>query len=182
MKKPLSNIFPTNKYLFLPTDIHNFTPLKKTFKFFQFSSESLSTSMNSTKLEGDLQLILGLLCHFLLTNINFSKFFYYNLYLFKFVRILAKEKILLISIQDPTMPKIYQKRNPILGNINSCLCHRCKGHFISFTSNWYFFENEEFFYSQVFSLVHLHQKLVQNIYPNWSPHQHQCQQKNFQFL
>ncbi len=63
-------------------------------------------SMNSTKLDGDLQPILGSLSQFLLTNIKISKFSDCNLHLFKFARILAKEKIISVSIWDPTIPKI----------------------------------------------------------------------------
>jgi len=63
--------------------------------------------MNLTKLEGDLQPILESLGQFLLTNfINFSKISNYNLHIFKFVKIITKEKILLVSIWDPTIPKI----------------------------------------------------------------------------
>jgi len=40
-------------------------------------------------------------------------------------------------IWDPTIPKIWQARNPIVGNMDSCFCHHCKWHFISFTSIWY---------------------------------------------
>ncbi len=55
-------------------------------------------SKNSTKLDGDLQLILGSLGHFLLININFSKFSICKPHLLELVNILAKEKILSISI------------------------------------------------------------------------------------
>jgi hypothetical protein len=54
--------------------------------------------MNFTKLEGDLQPILGTLSQFLVTNINLSKKIDCSLHLFKFVKILTKEKILLVSI------------------------------------------------------------------------------------
>jgi len=104
--------------------------------------------MNSTKLKGDLQPILGSLCQFLLTTINFSKFFDYNLHLFKFVRNPTKEKIL---IQDPTMPKIFQKWNPTVGNIDSSLCHHYKTHFISFTSTWYHLKMRSFLFSSSFT-------------------------------
>ncbi len=67
--------------------------------------------MNSTKLEGDLQPILGSLGQFLLINIKISKFFYCNLNLLKFARILAKENIISVSIWDPTIAKILQTRN-----------------------------------------------------------------------
>jgi hypothetical protein len=60
--------------------------------------------MNFTKLEGDLQPILGTLGQILLTNINFSKKLDYSLHLLKFVKIPTKEKILLVSILDPTIP------------------------------------------------------------------------------
>jgi len=53
--------------------------------------------MNFIKLNGDLQLTLWSLGQFSLTNINFSKTIDCNLHL-KFVKILAKEKILLVSI------------------------------------------------------------------------------------
>jgi hypothetical protein len=36
---------------------------------------------------------------------------------------LAKEKILSISICDPTIPNIYQARKPVLGNIDPYFCH-----------------------------------------------------------
>jgi hypothetical protein len=93
--------------------------------------------MNSTKLEGDLQPILGSLGQFLLTNIKISKFSDYNLNLLKFARILVKKKIVLVSVWDLTIPKILQTRNPIVGNIESCFCHHYKRHFISFKSIWY---------------------------------------------
>jgi hypothetical protein len=53
-------------------------------------------SMNFTKLEGDLQPILGSLGQFLLTNIKIFKKFDCDLHLLKFARILAKEKIISI--------------------------------------------------------------------------------------
>jgi hypothetical protein len=50
------------------------------------------------KLEVELQPTLGSLGQFLLTNIILSKLSDYKQYLFKFVRILANQKILLVSI------------------------------------------------------------------------------------
>jgi hypothetical protein len=38
----------------------------------------------------------------------------------RLVRIPTKENILSIFIWDPTIPKIYQAKNPIVGNIASC--------------------------------------------------------------
>ncbi len=86
--------------------------------------------MNFIKQEGDLQPILQSLGQFWLINKKISKFFDCNLHLFKFIKILTMEKLLLLSILDPTMA-------PIVQNIDSCFCHQCKGHFISFTSTWY---------------------------------------------
>jgi hypothetical protein len=48
---------------------NEFSKLKKK------SSKSTFISINFTKLKGDLQLTLRTLCHFLLTMINFSKFY-----------------------------------------------------------------------------------------------------------
>jgi hypothetical protein len=72
----------------------------------------------------------------LLTKINFSKFFVCKDIFLRLVRIPNKEKILSVSICDPTIPKICQAKNPIVGNIASCFCHHWKGHFMSLTSNW----------------------------------------------
>jgi hypothetical protein len=82
--------------------------------------------MNSTKLKGDLQQVLGSLGQFLLININFFKFSHWNLHLLKFVRIPIKEKILSISNWDSTMSKICQTRNLTIVNIDSCFCLHCK--------------------------------------------------------
>ncbi len=41
----------------------------------------------------------------------------------RLVRILVKEKILYVSICDPTIPKICRTKNPTIGNILSCFYH-----------------------------------------------------------
>ncbi len=50
-------------------------PIQMSFQIFLMSSKSTFISINFTKLKGDLQLTLRTLCHFLLTIINFSKFY-----------------------------------------------------------------------------------------------------------
>jgi hypothetical protein len=100
------------------------------------SSKSISLSKNYNK-DGDLHPILGSLGQFLLTKINFSKFFVCKWHVLRLVRILAKEKMFSISIWDPIIPKICQAKSPTIGNIASCLCHHWKGYLMSLTSNWY---------------------------------------------
>jgi len=53
------------------------------------------------------------------------------------ISILANEKIHFVSICDPTMPKIWWVRKPIVRNIVSCFSQYWKGHLMSLTSNWY---------------------------------------------
>jgi hypothetical protein len=102
--------------------------------FFKFSF----VSTNFTKLEDPLQPAFESSGQFLLTNINFSKFFDCNWYFLTLVSILVKEKIISISIYDPTMPNIWQPRKLTIRNIDSCFYHHCKGQFISFTFICYF--------------------------------------------
>ncbi len=63
-------------------------------------------SINSTKdLEGEKQPSLGSFCQCLLVNINLSKLPIRSLHIFKFINILAKEKIFSISIWGPIIFK-----------------------------------------------------------------------------
>jgi hypothetical protein len=74
--------------------------------FSNFSSICALVSIKSTKLEGDLQLILRALGQFLLTNIHLSKFSYCKRHFLKLIRIPIKDKILSVSIWDPTIHTI----------------------------------------------------------------------------
>jgi hypothetical protein len=70
-------------------------------------SKLKSFSINSTKLKGGLQSILKSFGQFLFTNINLLIFFDCKQHFFKFVSNLTKEKIILVSICDPTITKIW---------------------------------------------------------------------------
>jgi hypothetical protein len=61
--------------------------------------------MNFIKLKEDLQPTLWSLGQFMFTKNIFSKFSDYK-HLLKLINILDKEKILLVSICEPTIPKI----------------------------------------------------------------------------
>jgi hypothetical protein len=67
----------------------------------------------------------------LVTKINFSNFSDCKQHPLKLVRISIKEKILLVSIWESIIPKIYQEKNPTMGNMASCFSHHQKGHLIS---------------------------------------------------
>ncbi len=65
-------------------------------------------------------------------KITFSKLFC----LLKFVSILSKEKILLVSIWEPIMSKISKARNAIVKNMASCFSYHWRRHLILVTSIW----------------------------------------------
>jgi hypothetical protein len=101
-----------------------------------FSNSSfnfISISINSTKLESLLQSTLSSLCQFLLTKIKISRS-HCKWHLLRFVRILANEKIYLVSTCDFGMPRIYLARNPTIGNNDSSFSHHSSGHLISLIS------------------------------------------------
>jgi hypothetical protein len=93
-------------------------------------------SINSTKSLGDSQPTLASLGQFLLSKINFSKFSFHKWHLLRLVNMLAKEKILLVFICDPTILTICWTRKPIVGNMNSSFYHHWKRHLISKGSTW----------------------------------------------
>jgi hypothetical protein len=70
-------------------------------------SKFKSFSIISTKLEGGSQSILGSFDQFLFTKINLSKLFDYKQYLLRFVSMHVKKKILLVSICDLTIHKVW---------------------------------------------------------------------------
>jgi len=92
--------------------------------------------INLTKLKGNLHPSIGSLGQFLLKKIKFSKVFYCKQYLLTFVSMHVKENFLSISIWNPTMPKIWQAKKPIVGNMASCFPHHWRGHLISLGSTW----------------------------------------------
>ncbi len=96
----VTNNFSTLNNILIIEVLHfnNFIPFKFTFKLFNSFSRSTSFSRNPTRLDGDLQPVLGSLGQFLSININFFKFSVYKSHLLRLVSILAKEKILSISI------------------------------------------------------------------------------------
>jgi len=106
--------------------------------YFNSSSMFISFSRNSNKLNGDLHPILRTLGQFLLTKINFYKFSICKWHPLRLVRILVKENILIVLICNPIIPKIYQAKNPIIGNIALRFCHHWRGRLMSLTSIWYF--------------------------------------------
>ncbi len=62
--------------------------------------------MNFIQLKDDLQPTLWSLGQFMFTKNIFSKFSNYKQHLLNLINILDKEKILLVSICEPTIPKI----------------------------------------------------------------------------
>ncbi len=64
---------------------------------------------------------------------------------FKLLKILAKEKILSIFIWESTIPKIWQAKNPIVGNIVSCFFPLYLFHIHLIT-----LENQQFFFNKLF--------------------------------
>ncbi len=92
--------------------------------------------INSTKLEGGLHPSLGSFGQFLLTKIKFSKFYDCKQHFLRFVSMPAKEKILSISICDPTMPKIWWVKKPTVENMASCFPHHWRGHLMPLGSTW----------------------------------------------
>jgi hypothetical protein len=64
-------------------------------------------------LEGSLHPSLGSLGQFLWAKIKFSKFSDYKRHVLRFISMLTKEKILFVSICNPTMPKLWQAKKPL---------------------------------------------------------------------
>jgi len=85
-----------------------------------------SNSTNIIKLVCELQLTLGSLGQFLLTNIYLSKLFDCKWHLFKFVSIPTKSNIFSVVIWDPTMKRIQWARNAIIRNKDSWRCNCSK--------------------------------------------------------
>jgi hypothetical protein len=86
-------------------------------------------------LEGDLHPSLGSLGQVLLTKIKYLKLSY-KWHLLKFVNMPAKEKIIYVSICDPTMFKIWWAKKPTIGNMASCFLHHWRRHLMSLGSTW----------------------------------------------
>jgi hypothetical protein len=105
--------------------------------FFKSTFQSISFLRNSIKSNGGLHLILRSLNQFLLKKINFFKFSICQQHFLRLVRISTKENIFSVFIWHPTIPKIYQAKTPIVGNIASYFYHNWRGHLMSLTSNWY---------------------------------------------
>ncbi len=101
------------------------------------TSKFISLSRNSNKLDGDLHPILRPLSQFLLTKINFSKFFICKWHLLRLIRIPVKENILFVSICNSIILKICWAKKQTIRNIASCFYHHWRGHLMSLTSNWY---------------------------------------------
>jgi hypothetical protein len=74
--------------------------------FSNFFPKEVVGLISSIKLEGKVQPTLISLSQFLPININLSKLYDYSQHLVKFMTMLVKEKIFLISVRDPTMSRI----------------------------------------------------------------------------
>jgi hypothetical protein len=72
-------------------------------KLISFKGDSIDSIID---LESEEQPTLGSLGQFFLVNINLSKLPICSLHIFKFINILAKEKILLVSIWGPIISQI----------------------------------------------------------------------------
>jgi hypothetical protein len=99
--------------------------------FFNFLKKCSFVSINSIRLQEDLQPTLGSLSQFFITNIRFFKFFNYKHHLLRLMNMPAKEKILSIFICNPIQPNIYPKKKLIEGKMDPCFCHHWKRHLIS---------------------------------------------------
>jgi hypothetical protein len=77
-------------------------------KLISFKCDSINSIID---LESEEQPTLGSFGQFFLVNINLSKLPICTLHIFKFINILAKEKILSISIWDPTIKDLTGQGN-----------------------------------------------------------------------
>jgi len=105
-----------------------FHSFKFAFKFSNSSFKCSSISINSTRLQWDLQRILESLCQFLLTNIIFFKFSNCKWYfLGQWVRQqkFKSFQFLFVIQQFP----IFVEKIQTLGKMDSYFFHHCKGHF-----------------------------------------------------
>ncbi len=88
--------------------------------------------MNSTKLDGDLQPILGPSSQFFLTNIKISKFSDCNFNLLKFARILAKENYFNFNLESNNSQDFTNKKSHSWKHRFHVFTIITKRHFISF--------------------------------------------------
>ncbi len=105
-----------------------------TFNLSNSSYKCLFISINSIRLQKDLQPTLGSLGQFLLTNIKIFKFSNCKQQFLSLVSRLTKEKNLSISICNVIIFNIYWAKKPIMGNMGSCFCHHWRRHLIYLAS------------------------------------------------